>query len=398
MPALARRLARIKPSATMAVTARAAGMIARGEDVLSLAAGEPDFDTPIGIAEAGIAAIRSGHTRYTAVGGVDALKDAVIDKFQRENGLAYGRAQVMVSSGAKQVLYNLCMALLDPGDEAIIPAPGWVSYADIVRLADAEPVRPWCDVAQGYKLTPAQLAASITAATRLVLLNSPCNPTGAAYSRAQLQALGEVLRAHPRIIIGTDDIYEHIYWGEEPFCSFAAAVPELHDRTVTINGCSKAFAMTGWRIGYCGGPAEIVQAMATLQGQCTSSATTPSQMAAVEALRNGGAAVTAMNAAYRTRHALFTAGLNAIPGFSCLPGVGTFYAFVDVRGAMQARACADDVAFTELLLTEGGVAGVPGSAFGAPGHLRLSYACSMDVLGRALERLDRVARGRGPLP
>ncbi|HZF72314.1 MAG TPA: pyridoxal phosphate-dependent aminotransferase, partial [Gemmatimonadaceae bacterium] len=281
---LSRRVQRVKPSPTLVVTARAARLKAEGKDVIGLGAGEPDFDTPTHIAQAGVAAIRSGFTHYTNVDGIDELKDAIIAKFQRDNGLTYGRSQILVSSGAKQTLYNLVMAVIDPGDEAIIPAPYWVSYPDMVLLADGLPVMPFAGMAQGYKITPRQLAAAITPQTRLLLLNSPCNPTGAAYTRAELRALGEVLLEHPRILIGTDDMYEKIYWDPEPFCSLVTAVPELYPRTVTINGVSKAYAMTGWRLGYCGGPKEIIAAMSTIQGQSTTNACSISQKAAVTAL------------------------------------------------------------------------------------------------------------------
>jgi aspartate aminotransferase len=388
--AVARRVQRVKPSPTLAVTARAARLKAEGKDVIGLGAGEPDFDTPAHIAQAGIDAIRSGFTRYTNVEGIDELKDAIIAKFQRDNGLTYERSQILVSSGAKQTIYNLCMAVLDPGDEAVIPAPYWVSYPDMVLLADALPVTPLAGFAQGYKITPRQLAAAITAKTRLVLLNSPCNPTGAAYTRAELKALGEVLLEHPRVLIGTDDMYEKIYWEPEPFTSLVAAVPELYSRTVTINGVSKAYAMTGWRLGYCGGPKEIIAAMATIQGQSTSNASSISQKAAAAALNGDQSCVTRMNQAFKERRDFVVRALNAMPGISCLPGAGTFYAFAEVSRAMAALGCRDDNEFTELLLNDAGVAVVPGSGFGAPGHVRLSFACSMQTLEKALDRIARV--------
>lgn len=387
---VARRVQRVKPSPTLAVTARAARLKAEGKDVVGLGAGEPDFDTPAHIANAGIAAIKSGFTRYTNVDGISELKDAIIAKFARDNDIHYERAQILVSSGAKQTIYNLCMAVLDPGDEAIIPAPYWVSYPDMVLLADALPVMPFAGASQGYKITPRQLAAAITAQTRLVLLNSPCNPTGAAYTRAELRALGEVLIEHPRVIIGTDDMYEKIYWGEEPFCSLLTAVPDLYSRTITINGCSKAYAMTGWRLGYCGGPKEVITAMATIQGQSTSNASSISQKAAVAALTGDQSCVTMMNRAFRERHDFVVAGLNELPGVSCLPGAGTFYAFADVTRAIASLGCRDDNEFAEILLTTGGVAVVPGSGFGAPGHIRLSFACGLPTLAKALERMKRV--------
>jgi aspartate aminotransferase len=391
---LARRVQRVKPSPTLAVTARAARLKAEGKDVISLGAGEPDFDTPTHIAQAGIDAIRGGFTHYTHVEGIDELKDAIIAKFARDNGLTYERSQVLVSSGAKQTIYNLCMAVIDPGDEAVIPAPYWVSYPDMVLLADGLPVMPLAGMAQGYKITPRQLAAAITAKTRLVLLNSPCNPTGAAYSRAELRALGEVLLEHPRIIIGTDEMYEKIYWEPEPFASLANIVPELYGRTVTINGVSKAYAMTGWRLGYCGGPKEIVAAMSTIQGQSTSNASSISQKAAVAALNGDQTCVAQMNAAFKERRDFVVRALNSLPGVSCLPGAGTFYAFADVTRAMAALGCRDDGEFAEFLLNEAGVAVVPGSGFGAPGHVRLSFASSLATLEQALERMARVLVAR----
>ena len=387
---LSRRVQRVKPSPTLAVTARAARLKAEGKDVIGLGAGEPDFDTPTHVAQAGIDAIKNGFTRYTNVDGITELKDAICAKFERDNGIKYERAQILVSSGAKQTIYNLCMAVLDPGDEVIIPAPYWVSYPDMVLLADGLPVMPFAGASQGYKITPRQLAAAITPKTRLVLLNSPCNPTGAAYTRAELRALGDVLVQHPRILVGTDDMYEMIYWALEPFCSLLTAVPELYGRTVTINGVSKAYAMTGWRLGYCGGPKEIVNAMSTIQGQSTSNACSITQKAAVAALTGGSECVVEMNKAFKARHDFIVAGLNSLPGVSCLKGAGTFYAFADVTKAMAALGCRDDGEFAELLLNEGGVAVVPGGGFGAPGHIRLSFACSMQTLEKALDRMRRV--------
>ncbi|MEZ5460014.1 MAG: pyridoxal phosphate-dependent aminotransferase [Steroidobacteraceae bacterium] len=376
---VARRIQRVKPSPTLAMTARAAQLRAKGQDIISLSAGEPDFDTPAHIAAAGIAAIQGGHTRYTDVGGTPELKDAIIAKFERDNGLQYARNQILVSSGAKQTIYNLCMAVLDPGDEAIIPSPYWVSYPDMVMLADGLPVTPDATPEQGYKITPRQLAAAITPKTRLLLLNTPCNPTGAAYTRAELRALGEVLIEHPRIVIGTDDMYEKIYWGAEPFCSLVTAVPELYGRTVTINGCSKAYAMTGWRIGYCGGPRDIITAMATVQGQSTSNPSSIGQKAAVAALNGDQDCVAKMNVSFRERHDFVVAGLNALPGVSCLPGAGTFYAFAEVRGAMAALGLRDDQAFADLLLEKAGVAVVPGLAWCTGPHadfLATTVRCS----------------------
>jgi aspartate aminotransferase len=387
---VSRRVQRVKPSPTLAVTARAARLKAEGKDVIGLGAGEPDFDTPAHIQQAGIDAIKNGFTRYTNVDGINELKDAIADKFQRDNGIKYDRSQILVSSGAKQTIYNLCMAVLDNGDEAVIPAPYWVSYPDMVMLADGLPVMPFAGYAQGYKITPRQLAAAMTPKTRLVLLNSPCNPTGAAYTRAELRALGEVLLEFPRVIIGTDDMYEKIYWSSDPFCSLLTAVPELYNRTITINGVSKAYAMTGWRIGYCGGPKEIITAMGTIQGQSTSNASSISQKAAVAALNGDQECVAKMNEAFKARHDFVVHALNTLPGISCLPGAGTFYAFADVSRAIAGLGCRDDNEFAELLLNEGGVAVVPGSGFGAPGHIRISFACSMQTLEKAIERVSRV--------
>jgi aspartate aminotransferase len=390
---LAKRVQRIKPSPTLAVTARAAKLKAEGKDIIGLGAGEPDFDTPAHISEAGIAAIRAGHTRYTNVEGTNELKDAIIGKFRRDNGLDYARNQILVSSGAKQTVFNLCCALLDAGDEAIIPAPYWVSYPDMVLVADGTPVPVAADMDAGFRITAAQLEAAITSRTRLFILNSPSNPTGAAYARSELEAFGAILAKHPDVVIGTDDMYEHIWWGPEPFCSFATANPGLYDRTVTINGCSKSYAMTGWRLGYCGGPAELIAAMATIQGQSTSNASSISQKAATVALTAPQDCVREMNVAFKARHDLVVAGLNALPGVRCLPGWGTFYAFANVEQAMRRVGTADDNAFAEFLINEAGVAVVPGSAFGAPGHFRLSFAASSDTLEDALGRMRRVLSG-----
>ena len=390
---VSRRVQRVKPSPTLAMTARAAQLRREGKDVISLSVGEPDFDTPAHIGAAGIAAIQQGHTRYTNSDGAPELKDAIIAKFQRDNGLTYQRNQILVSTGAKQTLFNLCMAVVDPGDEVIIPAPYWVSYPDMVLLADGVPVTPYAGADAGFKITPQQLEQAITPRTRLVLLNSPSNPTGAAYTRAELAALGEVLLGHPRLLIGTDDIYEKIYWADEPFGSLAQVVPALYPRTVTINGCSKGYAMTGWRVGYCGGPAEVIAAMATIQGQSTTNASSISQQAAIAALNGPEEEVQRMNASFRERHDFFVAGLNALPGFRCRPGEGTFYAFADVSAAIRVLGFADDVAFCDFLLNEALVAGVPGSGFGAPGHLRLSFAVSQRNLALALERISKALAG-----
>ena len=386
---LSKRVQKVKPSPTLAMTARAAKLKAEGKDIIGLAAGEPDFDTPVHISDAGVDAIRKGITRYTAVDGTSELKDAIIAKFKRDNALSYDRAQILVSSGAKQTCFNACAALLDPGDECVIPAPYWVSYPDMALLADGVPVSVYAGPSQGYKITAAQLAAAITPRTKLFIINSPNNPTGAAYTKAELQALGEVLAKHPQIGIASDEMYEHIYWAAEPFTSFAQANPQLYDRTITINGVSKAYAMTGWRIGYCGGPKEIIAAMSTIQGQSTSNASSISQRASTVALNSDQSCVAEMNKAFKARHDFVVAGLNAIPGISCLAGAGTFYVFAHVEGAMRALGLKDDNEFAEYLLVHAGVAVVPGSGFGAPNHMRISFACSMDTLKDALRRIER---------
>jgi aspartate aminotransferase len=384
---VSRRAQRVKPSPTLAVTALAARLKAEGKDVIGLGAGEPDFDTPAHIAAAGVQAINSGFTRYTNVDGIVELKDAIIAKFKRDNHISYERKQVLVSTGGKQTIFNLCMALLDPGDEVIIPAPYWVSYPDMAMLADGVPVTPYAGPGQGYKITPAQLSAAITPKTRLLLINSPSNPTGAAYTAAEWRGLSEVLLQHPRIVIGTDDMYEKIYWGSEPFASLLTVVPQLYDRTVTINGCSKAYAMTGWRIGYCGGPAELIAAMATIQGQSTSNPASMCQKAALAALNGDQACVATMNKAFKERHDYFVAALNTLPGVSCRPASGAFYAFADVSQAIGKLGLKDDNAFAEYLIHKAGVAVVAGSGFGAPGHIRMSFACSRATLEQAISRM-----------
>jgi len=389
---VSRRVQSVKPSPTVALTGRVAQLKAEGRDIIGLGAGEPDFDTPAHIAEAGIEAIRKGFTRYTPVEGNADLKDAIIAKFKRENGIDYKRNQIIVSTGAKQTIYNLIMAVINPGDEAVIPAPYWVSYPDIVMLADGVPVMPYAGPDQGYKITPAQLEAAITPKTRLFILNSPSNPTGAAYTRTELRALGDVLVKHPQVIICTDDMYEHIYWAPEPFASLLTVCPELYDRTVTTNGVSKAYAMTGWRIGYCGGPVELVSAMSIIQSQSTSNPSSIAQKAAVVALNGDQACVREMNKHFKARHDFLVAGLNKLPGVSCLPGAGTFYAFANIEKAIKQLGVKDDNAFAEHLLNNGGVAVVPGSGFGAPGHMRLSFACSLETLEEALKRIEKALK------
>ena len=385
---LSSRVQRIKPSPTLSVTARAAELRAAGRDIIGLGAGEPDFDTPEHIKEAAKAAIDQGFTKYTAVDGTPGLKRAVADKFDRENGLDYALDQILVSCGGKQSFFNLAQALLEPGDEVIIPAPYWVSYPDMVLLADAIPVPVLAGAEQQFRITPGQLEAAITERTRLLVLNSPSNPTGSVYPRAELEALGEVLRRHPDVLIATDDMYEHILWGEEPFCNIVNACPDLIERTIVLNGVSKAYAMTGWRIGYAAGPAVLIKAMKKIQSQSTSSPTSVSQVAAQAALEGDQSCVASMCAAFKQRNDYIVAALNGIAGVECLPAEGTFYCFPKVEGAIARLAgIDDDVALAEYLINEANVALVPGSAFGAPGYLRVSFATSLDNLKLAAERL-----------
>jgi aspartate aminotransferase len=382
-------MARVKPSPTGAVLALAAELRAQGRDIISLGAGEPDFDTPQFIKDAATKAIADGETKYTPIDGTPALKAAIQRKFDRENSLQYDASQILVTSGAKQALFNLCLGLLSAGDEAIIPAPYWVSYPDMVKMADAEPIIIQTGIEDDFKITPQQLADAITVNTRLLILNSPCNPTGASYSQAELQALGAVLADHPNIVIASDDIYEHIQWADEPFVSFATACPGLYDRTVTTNGVSKAYAMTGWRIGYAAGPEILIRAMKTIQSQSTSNACSVSQAAALAALDGDQAPVAEMTAEYHQRHDYVVAALNGMEGFECREGEGTFYAFPRVTGVFEKLGLASDVELVERLISEADVACVPGSAFGAPGYIRLSFACSLDTLEDAVNRMKR---------
>jgi len=388
---LAERVQRVKPSPTMAVTARAAEMRAAGHDIIGLGAGEPDFDTPEHISAAAIEAIHAGQTRYTAVDGTPALKKAIQAKFERDNGLHYEANQILVSSGAKQSLYNLFMALLDEGDEVMIPAPYWVSYPDMALLAGATPVVVEADQSQRFKITPDQLDAAITDRTRIVVLNSPSNPTGSAYSRAEFEAIGEVLRRYPDVVIASDDIYEEILWTDEGFANIVMACPDLTERTVVVNGVSKGYAMTGWRIGYAAGPAPVIGAMKKIQSQSTSNASSISQAASVAALDGDQSVIGPMVKAFRERHDYVVERLNAMQGVSCIVGDGTFYAYPNVSGAIAALdGVESDTALAEYLIGEANVALVPGTAFGLPGHMRISYATSMENLEKAMDRLEGV--------
>jgi len=390
---LSDRLASVKPSPTLAVTARAAELRAQGKDIIGLGAGEPDFDTPEHIKEAAIEAIRAGKTKYTPVGGTPALKEAIIAKFERDNGLAFKPNQILVSCGGKQSFFNMAQALLNIGDEVIVPAPYWVSYPDMVLLAGATPVIVSGTMEQGLRITAEQLAAAITPRTRLMVINSPSNPTGLAYTKAELAALGEVLRQHPQVLIATDDMYEPFVWGAEPFCNIVDACPDLFERTIVLNGVSKAYSMTGWRIGYAGGPAKLIKAMTDIQSHSTSNPTSISQAAAVAALNGDQQCVRDMCAAFRERHDRLVARLQALPGVTCLPSDGTFYSFPDFSQAISRLGLADDLAFADFLISDAGVALVPGSAFGAPGHGRISFATSQENLDKAIDRIAGVLPG-----
>ena len=383
---IAQRVQAIKPSPTLAVTARAAAMRAAGHDIVGLGAGEPDFDTPSHIKEAAITALNKGYTKYTPVDGIPALKQAVVNKFARENQLEYSLKQVIVSCGGKQAFYNMAQALLNPGDEAIIPAPYWVSYPDMVMLAGAEPVIVSANIQHGFKITPKQLEVAITDKTRLFVINSPSNPTGVHYSDKELAQLGEILTQYPKIIVATDDMYEHILW-EGQFKNILNLCPALYDRTVVLNGVSKAYAMTGWRIGYAAGPEKLIQKMETIQSQSTSNPTSISQYAALAALEGDQTGIQEMVKIFKERHDFVLESLTQIKGVECLPCQGTFYIFPNMQGTMDRLGFKTDIEFGEYLIEKAGVALVPGSAFGAPGYMRISFATSMDNLKKALERL-----------
>ena len=387
---LSERVQRVKPSATIAVSTLAREMRAAGRDVLSLSAGEPDFDTPEHVRAAAVEAMESGDTRYTAADGTPALKNAICRKFERDNGLTYEPAQISVGAGAKQVLYNICAAMLNPGDEAIALAPYWVSYPDIVKLCDGTPVVVSAGLEAGYKVTPEQIDEAITDRTRVLFFNTPNNPTGVSFTRSELEALGEVVAAHEQVVVVSDDIYEHIYWGDGPWLTPAQVWTDLQDRIVTVNGVSKAYAMTGWRIGYAGANVELVNAMRKLCSQSTSNPCSVSQAAAVAALEGDQSVLTMMRNAFKERYEYMYEAVNALPGIRCAPAQGAFYVFADAREAIQAKGLDNDTQMAELILSEAEVALVPGAAFGAEGHLRFSFACSMDDLQEAMRRLRRL--------
>ncbi len=387
---LSARVQAVKPSPTLAITARAAALRAEGKDVIGLGAGEPDFDTPDHIKAAAIEAINSGKTKYTAVDGTASLKQAIMDKFKRDNGFDYAADQILVSVGGKQSFYNLAQAILDAGDEVIIPAPYWVSYPDMTLLADGVPVVVECGADTQFKITPEQLATAITPKTRLFVINSPSNPTGMAYSKDELAALGEVLRQHPHVLIATDDMYEHILWDAGSFVNILNACPDLTDRTMVLNGVSKAYSMTGWRIGYAAGPASIIKAMKKIQSQSTSNPTSISQYAAEAALNGPQQCIADMMVHFKQRHDYVVDRLNKMPGVECLSTDGTFYVFPSVTGLIDAiDGVNDDLELAEYLIEKAGVALVPGSAFGAPGFARISIATSMENLSNALDRIEK---------
>jgi len=397
MITLANRIQKVQPSATLAITAKAAELRAGGRDIIALSVGEPDFPTPSAARQAGIDAINSGFTRYTAVAGIAELRQAVADKFRADNGLDYQAADILVSTGGKQCLYNLLQAMINPNDEVIIPAPYWVSYPDMVLLAEGDPVTVATTAAANFKITPEQLAQAITPHSRLLVLNSPSNPTGMAYSADELKALGAVVRDHPQLAVVSDDMYEKILFDGKTFATFAAINPDLADRTVTCNGVSKAWCMTGWRIGFCAGPRHLIAAMTKIQGQSTSNPNAIAQKAALAALTGPQDALKEMVATYSTRRRWLVDALNAIDGVNCLLPDGAFYTFPEVAGWIgkvtpQGEQLPDDIALCSWLLEAAGVALVPGTAFGAAGFVRFSYAIEQQRLEEAVRRIaDAVA-------
>lgn len=382
------RTKKIQPSPTLAMNARAKAMQQAGADIISLGVGEPDFDTPDHIKQAAITAINQGATKYTAVDGIPELKQAIISKFAHDNQLTYSPEQILVSSGAKHAIYNAAQALLNPGDEVIIPCPYWVSYPDIVTLCDAKPIFVQSNYAQQFKITPEALAKAITPKTKMLFLNSPSNPSGMIYSKSELEKIADVLLEHPDIIILTDDIYEQIIWPDQTFYNIVMVCPQLYERTLVINGISKTYAMTGWRIGYTAGNKSIISAMRKVQSQSTSNPCSISQKAAVEAIAGDQHCITEMVRQFKQRHDMVVQTLNSIPGIQCHASNGTFYVLPDVTQLIEQTANVDsDLALAELWLTKIGVATVPGTAFGAPGCIRFSIATSMDKLTDALERI-----------
>lgn len=395
---LSNRVQAIKPSPTLAVTARAAKLKAEGKDIIGLGAGEPDFDTPQHIKDAAIAAINKGQTKYTAVGGTPGLKNAIVAKFKRENNFDFEAKQILVSCGGKQSFFNLVLSVINPGDEVVIPAPYWVSYPDIVLIAEGKPVFINTGIEQNFKISAKQLEAAITPRTKMFVINSPSNPSGAVYTIDELKALGEVLRKHPQILIATDDMYEHILLSDQKFTNIANACPNLFQQTIVLNGVSKAYSMTGWRIGYCGGPSHIITAMENIQSQSTSNPSSISQAAAEAALNGDQSCMNPMRSAFKERNAFVTEQLNQMNGVHCLSSEGAFYAFADIRESMDSLykrkliSAQNDIAFSEYLLENAGVAIVPGSAFGCEGYMRLSFATSFENLQQALGRIKNLLK------
>ena len=391
---LSKRVQAIKPSPTLAVTARAAKLKAEGRDIIALGTGEPDFDTPQHIKDAAIKAINAGFTKYTAVGGTPSLKTAIIAKLKRDNNLDYTAKQILVSCGGKQSFFNLALAVIDPGDEVIIPAPYWVSYPDIIIIAEGKPVIVHTDITQGFKLTPAQLEAAITPKTRMLVINSPSNPSGAVYTLDDLKALGEVLRQHPNILIATDDMYEHIALTDEKFVNILDACPDLYSRTMVLNGVSKAYSMTGWRIGWAAGPAELISALDMLQSQSVSNASSISQAAALAALQGDQTFIAEWVKIYKHRRDLALKILNAIPGISCRTPGGAFYLYVNCSGMIgrttpEGKRLETDVDVVMYLLEGVGVALIPGTVYGLSPYFRMSIAASAEVIEDGCRRIER---------
>ena len=398
MPFLSDTLARVKPSATIAVTNKARELQAAGRDIIGLGAGEPDFDTPANIREAGKRAIDEGKTRYTAVDGIPELKAAICEKFARENGLSYAPNQITIGTGGKQILYNALVATLNPGDEVIIPAPYWVSYPDMVLLAGGTPVPVAAGIETRFKLTPEALEAAITPKTKWFIFNSPSNPTGAGYTRAELKALTDVLMRHPQVWVMSDDMYEHLVFDDFEFCTPAQVEPGLYERTLTCNGVSKAYAMTGWRIGYAAGPVALIKAMGTIQSQSTSNPCSVSQYAALEALTGPQDFLPENRKLFQRRRDLVVEMLNQAPGINCPVPEGAFYVYPDISACIGKTSAAgtlitDDEAFATALLEETGVAVVFGAAFGLSPNFRISYATSDDLLVEACARIQTFCKG-----
>lgn len=391
---LSDRVNSIQPSPTLAVTQKANELKQQGHNVIGLGVGEPDFDTPEFIKEAAIQAIKDGHTKYTAVDGIKELKQAIIAKFARDNQLEYSADEVIVSAGGKHSIFNLLSAWLNPGDDVVIPAPYWVSYPDMTKLVGANPIIVQAGIEQRFKITAEQLEQAITDKTRLLFLNSPSNPSGMAYTAAELESLADVLRKHPQVLVATDDMYEHILWADEPFANIAMVAPDLKDRIIILSGVSKAYAMTGWRIGYAAGPKTIIAAMKKIQSQSTSNPASISQYAAAAALNGDQGCIKTMIAAFKQRHDYLVDALNNIDGISCETGDGTFYAFAHIQGLMDKCGVSTDIELCEKLLTEANVALVPGSAFGTDGYCRLSFATSLDVLQEAIKRITEFANAQ----